>query len=340
MAKEVQDFSKIAENYIKDKKYKEALNFIKKKLEKYPNNAEIMIILGFVHSQLNYKEMSEEEVSKLAKKALDMNRKSSLVWKYLGILNFNREEYDKAIKCYKKAIDLNSDIAEIWYELGRVYHERNKINKAIESYKKAIELDPNLIDAWDYMAIAYELKKDDSNAINSYKKIISLISGSSEKEAYNKKIECYRNILSLDPYELDTWENMGVIYEKLGEHDKALVCFEKAMEIAPFDIDLLINVGNIYAAKKEYESAIEFYEKAINLAPDHAIRKDIPLIKSYKKVLELKPDDVGLWINMGYAYEFRKQYDEAVNCFEKALQLDPNNAIARYKFFSITENKE
>lgn len=339
----IQQISKITEKFIKQKNFEAALSFLKRCLEKDPNNAEIMIMLGFVHSQLNFKEMSSNEVSKLSKKALDLNKESPIVMKYLGLLNFNREQYDKAIRCYKKAIDLDPNEAEIWYGMGRSYQEKNKINKAIESYTKAVELNPNLVEAWNSLATAYELKDDETNAINIYKKIISLIPHPNEElteeEVYDKKIENYRNILSLDPYNLEAWEGLAILYEAKKEYEKALVCYEKATEIAPYDIDLWINVGNLYAAKKEYERAIEYYEKAINLAPDHAIRKKIPLIKSYKKVLEVKPDNINLLINMGYAYEYNKQYDEAVNCYEKALQIDPNNALARYKWMEANKEK-
>jgi tetratricopeptide (TPR) repeat protein len=339
MTNDIQNFYEIAEDYIKQKKYDEVLNFLKGKLNRVPDNAELLIILAYVHSLLKFKDLSEEEVSKLKKKAHDLNKKSPIVWKYLGLMNYDNKEYDKALKCYKKAIDLNPEIADIWYEIGRTYQEKDKINKAIESYRKATELNPNLIIAWDHLANAYELEEDESNAINSYKKVISLIPDSKKEEDYNKKIEYYKNVLSLDPYDLDTWEHLGIIYEELGEHEKALVCFEKATEIAPYDINLLINIGNIYNIKKEYDKALEFYEKAIDTAPDHAIRKDIPIIETYKKILEIRPDDINLWINMGYAYEYKKQPDEAFNCYEKALRINPNHPLARYKWHEVYEKK-
>ena len=340
MMNEIQNFYEIAENYIKQKKYNEVLNFIKGKLNRFPDNAELLIILGYVHSLLNYKDMSEEEVVKLKKKAHDLNKKSPIVWKYLGKMNYDKKEYDKALKCFKKSIDLNSEVADVWYEMGRTYHEKEKINKAIESYKKATELNPDLFDAWDYLAKVYELKNDEKGAIDSYKKIISLIPDSKQKDDYDKKIEYYKNVLSLDPYDLDTWEHLGIIYEELSEHEKALVCFEKATEIAPYDINLLINIGNIYNKKKEYDKALDFYEKAINIAPDHAIRKEIPIIETYKKIIENRPDDITLWINMGYAYEYKKQPDEAFNCYEKALQINPNDALARFKWHEAYDKRK
>ena len=60
MMKEVQEFHKIAENYIQQKKYDEVLNFLKGKLKKDPDNAELLIILVYFHTLLEFKEMSEK----------------------------------------------------------------------------------------------------------------------------------------------------------------------------------------------------------------------------------------------------------------------------------------
>lgn len=149
----------------------------------------------------------------------------------------------------------------------------------------------------------------------------------------------YKNIIGLDPYDLDGWEGLGNFYAENKEYDKALVCYEKSVELAPYDVDLWINMGNSYTAKKDYNNAIKCYEKAINIAPDHAIRRKIPIIEIYKKVIDLNPDDVDLWINMGYVYEYKKEQNKAIDCFEKALEVDPTNALARYKFNKAYEEK-
>ncbi|MHA1525685.1 MAG: tetratricopeptide repeat protein, partial [Promethearchaeota archaeon] len=114
---------------------------------------------------------------------------------------------------------------------------------------------------------------------------------------------------------------------------KALVCYEKAVELAPYDVDLWISMGNAYCAHDELRSGIESYEKAINIAPDIAIKRDIPIIECYRKVLKSTHDDPDLWINLGYVYEYKKEPERAAECYEKALQIDPTNALARYKIF-------
>jgi tetratricopeptide (TPR) repeat protein len=159
-----------------------------------------------------------------------------------------------------------------------------------------------------------------------------------KEDLYNKQIEYYRKIIALDPHELESWEKMGRIYENLGDYDKALVCLEIAANLAPYDIDILIKTGDIYTMKNDYNKSIEFYEKAINTAPDQAAKRKIPLIESYKRAIELNSDDINLWLNLGYAYELKKNYAGALECYEKALQINPNDAMARFKWHEAHEN--
>jgi tetratricopeptide (TPR) repeat protein len=340
MIKESQNYYQIAKNYVIHKQFKEGLSFFQKILEKEPKNAQVMIILGYIHSELEFKEMDMDEVKKLAKKAVDLDNKSPLIWNFAGIINVNKNEYDKAIKCFKRAINLDSDDAEIWYNMGKAYQNKDKINKAIDAYEKATSIDPDLVEAWAELAEFYESKEQEKDAVKCYKKLGSIYSNSNEKNIYDKQIENFKNILALDPYDLETWENMAKVYEKHKEYDKTLVCYEKATELAPYDIDLLIEVGNIYKNKKDYEKAIEFYEKAINIAPDHAIKKNIPIIEVYRTLIDSNPDNIDLWISLGYVFEYKKEISSAIECYERALQIDPNNALARYKWMEAHQKKE
>jgi len=43
---------------------------------------------------------------------------------------------------------------------------------------------------------------------------------------------------------------------------------------------------------------------------------------------------------MGYAYEYKKQPDEAFNCYEKALQINPNDPLARFKWHEAYEKRK
>ncbi|UXM84179.1 protein kinase domain-containing protein [Methanococcus aeolicus] len=52
-------------------------------------------------------------------------------------------------------------------------------------------------------------------------------------------------------------------------------------------------------------------------------------IKCYDKALQLNPNYAEVWNNKGAALDDLGKYKEAIKCYDKALQLNPNNANAR-----------
>lgn len=53
-------------------------------------------------------------------------------------------------------------------------------------------------------------------------------------------------------------------------------------------------------------------------------------LEYYEKVLILKSDFAGVWNLMGLEYVVLKKYEDAIACFEKALELRSDYREARY----------
>ena len=51
-------------------------------------------------------------------------------------------------------------------------------------------------------------------------------------------------------------------------------------------------------------------------------------IESYKKAIELDPDDAGAYNNLGNAYRKQGNLTKAIESYEKAIELKPDYAIA------------
>ncbi len=51
-------------------------------------------------------------------------------------------------------------------------------------------------------------------------------------------------------------------------------------------------------------------------------------IQDYDRAIKLKPSYVNAFINRGRAYRYKRQYDRAIEDFSQAIKLNPKNAQA------------
>ncbi len=82
------------------------------------------------------------------------------------------------------------------------------------------------------------------------------------------------------------------------------------------------------------EEACKFYLKAISIYPyDAAFWDNLGIetkdnnkaIEYYKKAIELNPEFIKPYINLGVTYRELGRHEESINWFQKALKLEPNN---------------
>ena len=116
----------------------------------------------------------------------------------------------------------------------------------------------------------------------------------------------YQKVLELDPNYADAYNNLGVLYKELEEHQKAKDCYEKAIVINPNYTDAHYNLGNIFKELGENQKAKECYEK----------------------VIEINPNYVDAHNNLGVIFQELGEYQKAKDCYEKTIELNPNYTAA------------
>ncbi|MBI3821097.1 MAG: tetratricopeptide repeat protein [Planctomycetes bacterium] len=85
--------------------------------------------------------------------------------------------------------------------------------------------------------------------------------------------------------------------------DEARKAYQHALELDKNNVDAQRCLGRLYVKTGDFERA-----------------QDI-----YKKILTKHPKDAGLWHDFGMYHKSRKDFNECVRCFGKALELDPEN---------------
>ncbi|MFX1450751.1 MAG: tetratricopeptide repeat protein [Promethearchaeota archaeon] len=168
-------------------------------------------------------------------------------------------------------------------------------------------------------------------------------------ERYDVAINCFENLMKIEPENYRPWFNLGVIYNEMEKYDKAIECFEKGIDIynaaapemreRPWDSsDIKIDEAFIYMGKSydglgNLQKKIEWLEKAIKIAPTNKrawwlIGNTYFEMENYDKVIEYAEKAVkidpqylyGLW-TLGEAYYKLGDYQKAIEFIEKTLEV-------------------
>lgn len=111
-------------------------------------------------------------------------------------------------------------------------------------------------------------------------------------------------------------------YSVLGMHKDAVVECKRLIRLDPNDPYPFVDLGSSCEDSGQVEKAIKYYRYAIKRFPTHS------------RCLSR------LYTNLGYCLEkYKKQHDEAMVCYEKALELDSCNEWALNNIGAILNKK-
>ena len=117
---------------------------------------------------------------------------------------------------------------------------------------------------------------------------------------------------------------------------------QRALEAKPDDPDLMHLMASICLDAKEFDHAVEWASRAIRseAQPSYLTTLGTALLKLerrdealqvFDKAVQLQPDGADLWRQLGNALIDAGRLDEALLCFQHALKLDPGDGDAAYK---------
>ena len=193
-----------------------------------------------------------------------------------------------------------------YYELGILYRENNETDKAIESFKKSISLDSKYAPSLYELGIIYEKRNDYDNAIKYYTESLRIKESSDAFQSlgvcYIKKAmlkEAYRNLakaLVLNPNKYSIYNNLGAVFERLGNFEKALEMLDIGIKLFSSNVIGYYNRAVVYDKKGKFEDALKDYEKAVELG--HGKSGDIKKrIEQLKGIIASSP-------SYGYSFKF------------------------------------
>jgi tetratricopeptide (TPR) repeat protein len=139
----------------------------------------------------------------------------------------------------------------------------------------------------------------------------------------------------------------GALYESgrahmvAGRLREAQVCCEQALTVDPNHADALHLMGLICFQAQQFDQAIAWIERAIRQNPKvdylsnfgSALKQAGHLneaLQVFDKTIQLKPDDASLWCRLAAVLVVLGRNDEALLSYQQALKLDPHHWEAAY----------
>jgi predicted O-linked N-acetylglucosamine transferase (SPINDLY family) len=116
----------------------------------------------------------------------------------------------------------------------------------------------------------------------------------------------YREILAVDPDNIDALHFLGVISHQRGEHGRAAELISRALSRNTSNAPAHNNLGNTLGAHGKLNEAVVCYLNALALDPDY----------------------VDALLNLGAALRAQGKLDRALACYKRALALAPNAPAA------------
>jgi tetratricopeptide (TPR) repeat protein len=207
---------------------------------------------------------------------------------------YNRSDLaTKAIDEYRLAIDADPTSEYLTSGLAELYAKTGRIRDAVLEAQDILKKDPNNLEAHKLLGRIYLRSLGDVQ------------SGSGSDSVLKLAIEQYQEIIKLEPDNVDDHLLLGRLYRLNNDLRKAESEFKIAVKLQPDSEEAVTTLAYLYNEEGDSARAAE----TLSSVPDAS--------RSAK-----------LYSALGYTYEQRKEYKQAITAYRKAIELDRDNLDA------------
>jgi tetratricopeptide (TPR) repeat protein len=265
---------------------------------------ELLCLIVFVLGLLNLAHAQSSDVNAQFAQATQAMREGKL---------------DEAGSGFAAVTKQSPGFAEAYFNLGLVRQQQGRFEDAIPSFQKALTLQPKLHGANLFLGITeFRLNHLDQAAA-----------------AVQKETVTY-------PKDANAWMWLGVIRLAQDRAEEAADALDRADKLKPNDQDILYHRGraHLLVSKDSYAEMFKIdphswrVHRVLAQANAEADRH-VDAIAEYEAAIKLAPTQPGLHEELGSEYRNANKIPEAEAAFQRELEIDPQNVLARYKLGAI-----
>jgi arylsulfatase A-like enzyme/Tfp pilus assembly protein PilF len=294
--------------------------------------------------------------------AVEREPKNEGLWLNIAGIHLMEAELEEAETAIGKALEIEPEAAQAYLIRGQIAINRGQEEEAMRLYQQAAEMDPGTAGpgAYNAMGIVHLVRGRFEEARQAFNDAIRLdsLNGAAHDGLANilihegKTEEAMRELqiaLRFDPNQKRALATLASLLSQQGEQEKALEVAEKALKAAPKFATLHNNLGLIYRRSNQLDLAEKHYKQAIEYEPNQdaayvnlaqlyrRLGKEDEAIEQFRAAINASPwrPNVVALVNMGGHYFNNQEYRKALAHYVKALQVEPDYAVAHRNVATI-----
>jgi len=229
---------------------------------------------------------------------------------------FDRAQYEEAIRIWQSG---NSKDCEVPFYIGLAQYRLKRISEALIQFRTAVSCAPNQLLPRIALAEALAASGDQNRAIAQYEEALKIDPKSIDalraaaflsvtNQLNDKAVGLLERLLEIAPTDTAARAQLGAVYAAIGRMEDAETALKTALQQDATNASALIGLANVYLKTGRPQPATELLEKAI------------VSVQSFEPLFLL-----------GSAYSNQGRYEDAVRAFQRAIQLDRNQAEVYYQ---------
>jgi tetratricopeptide (TPR) repeat protein len=277
-------------------RFREAEQLYRRVLQRDPNNADALNLLGVLAAQAGHARDAKDMLSKAV--AIDGGNPEFRF--NLGLVCQGTGDRDEAIKYYRQAVEIRPTYADAWLNLGGLLLNKGDAEEAERCHRQAVVLDP-------------------ANPVAHHNLGAALL----VRQAYQQAEQCFREALRLQPVYAEACNGLGLARSAQGSLDEAAAQFRRALALNPDYAEAHNSLGYTLLEQDRLEEAVaemraalaakpEFLQARVNLAIIMVEQEDFEeALKIYDQVLQDQPGHAAALAGKAAVLDRQGRRDEA-----------------------------
>ncbi|NXU64993.1 IFIT5 protein, partial [Horornis vulcanius] len=309
--------------------FERAKNCFENALTSEPNNPDINA--GYAIAMYRLEDCAERYGDEMTpclaalKRAVELNPDNTAILALLALRLQRSNQGNEGERYIEEGLQKTPDFPVFLRHAANFYRKKGEVNKALEILKRALALTPNSVVLHHQLGLCYrskviQLKKTRYTPREEVENLIQLA------------IFHFKTVIEKKPVFFTAYGDLGSVYALGKRYEEAEEIFQEVLQRNDVPCDekqeIYSSYGNFQQFHMKSESeAFKYYIEGLKIGKDSFGRKKCSeaVEKLLKEKIERGSGDATDIGRLGLVHKLNGKKQEAIECYKKALDLDPNN---------------